>query len=203
MFDAPILNIPAILPIIIIAVTGLALMFIEFWLPEDRKEMVGWLSLVGIIPALLVAFMQWNRSAEAFFTVDNIPMVLVDNFSTFLNVLYLITAALSVLIAVGYIKRAGIERGEYYYLLLFSLCGMMLMGMSNDLILIFLALELLSIPLYILSGFDRERLESEESALKYFLLGAFFIWLLGVWHRIDLRGNWFDSATGNQPCDWR
>ncbi len=173
MFEAPVLNIMAILPIILIAITGLALMFIELWLPDDQKQLVGWLSLIGIAAAFVVVLTQWNHPEEAFFTAAGNPMVLVDNFSTFLNCLYLITAALSVLLAVGYIKRAHIERGEYYYLLLFSICGMMLMGMSNDLILSFLALELLSIPLYILSGFDRKRPESEESALKYFVLGAF------------------------------
>jgi NADH-quinone oxidoreductase subunit N len=67
----------------------------------------------------------------------------------------------------------GLERPEYYMLMLFSLSGMMLMGMSNDLMLIFIALELLSIPLYIMSGFAWPREDSEESAMKYFLLGAF------------------------------
>lgn len=172
--EAPILNVQVILPIIIVAGWSLALMFIDLWIPEDKKEQTGWLSLVGIIPALLVAIGQWGTSAGAFFGVsNNLPMVLSDNYSTYLNVLYLITAALTILISVGYVRRAGIARGEYYFLMLFSLCGMMLMGMSNDLILMFLSLELLSIPLYILSGFDQSRLESEEAALKYFLLGAF------------------------------
>jgi NADH-quinone oxidoreductase subunit N len=67
----------------------------------------------------------------------------------------------------------GLDRGEYYPLLLLSISGMMLMSMAADLIIIFLALELLSIPLYVLSGFARPRQDSEEAALKYFLLGAF------------------------------
>jgi NADH-quinone oxidoreductase subunit N len=99
--------------------------------------------------------------------------VVTDNFSTFLNGVLLLTAFFSVLISLNYLKKAGIERWEFYYLMLFSVSGMMLMGMANDLIIIFLALELLSIPLYILSGFARPRVDSEESALKYFLLGAF------------------------------
>ena len=100
-------------------------------------------------------------------------MVVVDNYGTFLNAIFLLTAFLTVLISVNYLRKANLDRGEYYYLLLFSICGMMLMGMANDLILIFLALELLSIPLYVLSGFARPREDSEESAMKYFLLGAF------------------------------
>jgi NADH-quinone oxidoreductase subunit N len=67
----------------------------------------------------------------------------------------------------------GLERGEYYTLLLFSVTGMMLMAQAADLIVVFLALELLSIPLYVLAAFARPRTESEEAGLKYFLLGAF------------------------------
>jgi NADH-quinone oxidoreductase subunit N len=67
----------------------------------------------------------------------------------------------------------NLERGEYYTLMLFSISGMMLMAQASDLIVVFLALELLSIPLYVLAAFDRPRVESEEAGLKYFLLGAF------------------------------
>jgi NADH-quinone oxidoreductase subunit N len=80
---------------------------------------------------------------------------------------------LGVALAYGYVKRMGIERGEYYTLMLFSISGMMLMAQATDLIVVFLALELLSLPLYVLSAFARPKTESEESGLKYFLLGAF------------------------------
>lgn len=173
MFEAPTLNISTILPIIIVAGWGMALMFIDLALSAERKHLTGWLTLVGIVPALIATLLQWNNSSQGFFAANGLPTVLVDNFSTFLNVIYLVTAILSILISISYVKKAGIDKGEYYFLMLFSICGMMLMGMSNDLIVVFLALELLSIPLYILSGFDRNRPESEESALKYFLLGAF------------------------------
>ncbi|MBU2612036.1 MAG: NADH-quinone oxidoreductase subunit N, partial [Chloroflexi bacterium] len=73
----------------------------------------------------------------------------------------------------GYLKRMDLERGEYYVLMLFSISGMMLMAQAADLIVIFLALELLSIPLYVLAAFARPRADSEEAGLKYFLLGAF------------------------------
>ena len=100
-------------------------------------------------------------------------MVMVDNYSLFINAIILLTAFMTVLISLDYLRKADLERGEYYYLMLFSVSGMMLMAMANDLILIFLALELLSIPLYVLSGFALPRVDSEESAMKYFLLGAF------------------------------
>ena len=76
-------------------------------------------------------------------------------------------------LAYEYLKRMDIERGEYYPLLMLSIGGMMLMPSANDLIVVFLALELLSIPLYIMAGFARPQLESEEASLKYFLLGTF------------------------------
>jgi NADH-quinone oxidoreductase subunit N len=101
-------------------------------------------------------------------------MIVVDNFATFLNFIFLLTGLLTILISHNYLRRTGLDRPEYYMLMLISISGMMLMGLANDLILIFLALELLSIPLYIMSGFAwRTRPESEESAMKYFFLGAF------------------------------
>ena len=81
----------------------------------------------------------------------------------------------------------GIERGEYYALLMFTVGGMMLMAQAGDLIIIFLSLELLSIPLYVMAGFARPRLDSEESALKYFLLGVLRLGVRPVWGGDDLR----------------
>ena len=100
-------------------------------------------------------------------------MVVLDGFSTFVNALLLVSGLLGIALAYGYVKRMGIERGEYYTLLLFSVTGMMLMAQATDLIVVFLALELLSIPLYVLAAFARPKVESEEAGIKYFLLGAF------------------------------
>jgi NADH-quinone oxidoreductase subunit N len=100
-------------------------------------------------------------------------MVVADGFSTFVNALLLVSGLLGVALAYGYVKRMGLERGEYYTLLLFSVTGMMLMAQAADLIVVFLALELLSIPLYVLAAFARPKVESEEAGIKYFLLGAF------------------------------
>jgi NADH-quinone oxidoreductase subunit N len=100
-------------------------------------------------------------------------MIHVDGFSVFLNILFAITGIAAVALAYESFKNLKIQRGEYYVLLLFSLSGMMLMGAAGDLIVIFLALELLSIPLYIMAGMDFNRLESKEASLKYLLLGTF------------------------------
>ena len=100
-------------------------------------------------------------------------MVTLDGFSIFTSALILISGLLGIALAYGYLKRMGIERGEYYALMLFSITGMMLMTQASDLIIVFLALELLSIPLYVLAAFARPNLQSEEAGIKYFLLGAF------------------------------
>ncbi len=96
-----------------------------------------------------------------------------DGFARYLTILFLGSGIAGVGLAHGYLKRMEIERGEYYTLLLFTISGMITMAYAVDLVMIFLALELLSIPLYVLAGYARPQLASEEASLKYFLLGAF------------------------------
>ena len=131
------------------------------------------MSLIGIALAFVQTVGLWGYEGGTFTPTGGDPMVVVDNYATFLNVIILLTAFITVLVSINYLRKANLDRAEYYYLMLFSVSGMMLMGMANDLILVFLALELLSIPLYVLSGFASPRVDSEESAMKYFLLGAF------------------------------
>jgi NADH-quinone oxidoreductase subunit N len=100
-------------------------------------------------------------------------MIIIDGFSTVLQLLLLVLGLIAIAQAYDYLNQREIARGEYYSLVMFSLSGMMLMASAGDLIVVFVSLELLSIPLYIMAGFARPRVESEESAMKYFLLGAF------------------------------
>ncbi|HTK31198.1 MAG TPA: NADH-quinone oxidoreductase subunit N [Candidatus Saccharimonadaceae bacterium] len=100
-------------------------------------------------------------------------MFVHDGFTVFFTLLFLSIAALAVLWSWDYVKRTRINQAEYYALLLSSTLGMILMAASNDLITIFLGLELMSLALYVMVGFRRSQLESNEAALKYFLLGAF------------------------------
>ncbi len=172
-FVAPTFNLILILPVLLIVVWAMLLMVIDLVLPQDKKKWIAWLTLVGIALAFVQTIGLWDYNGGTFTPVGGEPMIAVDNFSLFINIIILLTAFLTVLISINYLKKADIDRPEYYYLMLFSVSGMMLMGMANDLIIVFLALELLSIPLYVLAGFARPRVESEESAMKYFLLGAF------------------------------
>ncbi len=172
-FEIPSIDYFLLLPFIWIVAWGLVLMFVDLVVPEGRKSLTGWLSLVGIVPALILTLLQWNQPGATVTPAGGSPMVIVDRYSVFLNTVLLLTGLLTVLISVNYLEKVNLNRGEYYMLMLFSLSGMMLMSIANDLILVFLALELLSIPLYVLSGFAVPRADSEESAMKYFLLGAF------------------------------
>jgi len=157
-----------ILPLITLVVWACALLLVDLFIPKGRKGWTALLAAVGLALSMGLTLAQAGREASGFS-----GMVTLDGFSTFLSVLFLGSGLLGVAVAYGYLKRMGLERGEFYALLLFSISGMLLMAQAADLIVIFLALELLSIPLYVLAAFARPRADSEESGLKYFLLGAF------------------------------
>lgn len=173
-FQAPAVDYFAISPVLILVVGGLLLLVFELFVTEERSKTVSpYFSFGTLVVALIQSINMWNMNLATFIPQGGQPMILVDNFAIFLNITFIITGLLTILLSFNYLKTVGLDRSEFYMLLLFSISGMMLMGMANDLILIFLALEVLSIPLYIMSGFAAPRPESEESAMKYFLLGAF------------------------------
>jgi NADH-quinone oxidoreductase subunit N len=157
-----------VLPVTILTVWACVLLLVDLFIPKDRKSITALLSALGLALTLGFTLSQIGREIEGFK-----GMVVLDGFSTFVNALLLVSGLLGIALAYGYVKRMGIESGEYYTLLLFSVTGMMLMAQATDLIVVFIALELLSIPLYVLAAFARPKVESEEAGLKYFLLGAF------------------------------
>ncbi len=158
----------AILPLAVLVAWACALLLIDLFLPKERKGWTALLSAVGLLVSLVLTLTRLDQSTTAFN-----GMVSVDGFANFLSLLFLASGLVAIAISYDYIKRMGLDRGEYYVLLLFAVSGMMLMGMASDLIVVFLALELLSIPLYVLAGIATPRSDSEESSLKYFLLGSF------------------------------
>ncbi|HEU0294516.1 MAG TPA: NADH-quinone oxidoreductase subunit N [Anaerolineales bacterium] len=155
-------------PYMLLTVWACVLLLLDLFIPKERKGMTALLSALGLAVTLGFTLSQIGSEHTGFN-----GMVTLDGFSVFVNALLLVSGLLGVALAYGYVKRMGLERGEYYTLLLFSVTGMMLMAQATDLIIIFLALELLSIPLYVLAAFARPKVESEEAGLKYFLLGAF------------------------------
>jgi NADH-quinone oxidoreductase subunit N len=162
------LNFATIGPLTFLTVWACALLLVDLFIPKERKGITALLSALGLAFTLGFTLAQIGTQQSGFQ-----DMVVADGFSTFVNALLLVSGLLGVALAYGYVKRMGLERGEYYTLLLFSVTGMMLMAQAADLIMVFLALELLSIPLYVLAAFARPKIDSEEAGLKYFLLGAF------------------------------
>jgi NADH-quinone oxidoreductase subunit N len=158
----------SLLPFIIVAGWATLLLLVDLWIPANRKGITAGLAALGLIAAIAAVISRFGIEREAF---DG--MIIVDGFSSFLQLLFLGVGLIAISQAYDYLRRRDIERGEYYILLLYSLSGMLLMASAGDLIVVFLAVELLSIPLYVLAAFAIPQAESEESALKYFLLGAF------------------------------
>ncbi|HUM25113.1 MAG TPA: NADH-quinone oxidoreductase subunit N [Anaerolineales bacterium] len=157
-----------ILPLITLIVWSCVLLLVDLFIPKKQKGWTAFLAAFGLVVTLGLTIGQIGQSNTGFS-----GMVLVDGFSTFANVLLLTSGLFGIALAFGYTRRMGIERGEYYTLLIFSVSGMMLMAQAADLIVVFLALELLSIPLYVLAAFSRANSQSQEAGVKYFLLGAF------------------------------
>jgi NADH-quinone oxidoreductase subunit N len=155
-------------PLTFLTLWACVLLLVDLFVPKERKGITALFSVIGLVITLIFTMTQIGKGITAFQ-----GMVVIDGFAVFVNVLLLVTGLLGIALAYGYVKRMGLERGEYYTLLLFSVTGMMLMAQAADLIVVFLALELLSIPLYVLAAFARPNVESEEAGLKYFLLGAF------------------------------
>src|SRR5690606_2780484 len=138
------------------------------FIPKEQKTRTAWLAVAGLAVTFALNLAVYNTTDTAFF-----GMFRADPFSAFLNIVVLLTALITIFLSIDYVKRIGIERGEYYVLILFTCVGIMMMGHANDLVMVFVGLELLSIPLYIMAAFRSPDARSEESGLKYLILGAF------------------------------
>ncbi len=171
MFDIPSfadLNLGATLPALSLSLGLCILLLADVFLPKERRHITPWLALVGVAVSFVLNLFQFNAGGEALS-----GMFISDNFSAFVNMIALAAAFFSILLGIDYMRRQDIQRGEYYVLLLISTVGAMFMGSANDLVVVFVALEMLSIPLYIMAAFRFENAKSEEAGMKYFLLGAF------------------------------
>ncbi len=172
-----------VLPEIILTLTGVLLMFLEAIMKGDRRILgvIAALGLIAAIPASLYA-----SQGPAFQ-----GMLSVDGLATFFRTLVIVAGLVVLFGSSEYLRRENSETGEYYALILFSIVGQCVMVTANDLIMIFIGLEISSIASYILAGYLRDDKRNNESALKYFLLGSFataFL-LYGV--------SWMYGATGS------
>jgi NADH-quinone oxidoreductase subunit N len=168
------LNFRPLAPELILVGMALVLMLFDALYPRRHE-----LSLVLLSEAAIFAAAAWSLYLWRWTDNPNNPtsvlgnMVLADKYAVFFRLVILAVAALGVLVSSHYLQRAGDARGEFYPLLLFATAGMTLIVSAADLFLVFLALEILSLSLYLLTGFSFRRLASAEASMKYFLIGAF------------------------------
>jgi NADH-quinone oxidoreductase subunit N len=158
-----------VLPEMIVIGTALVVLLADLFLPEDNKRPLAFLGTAGTLLALFATVSLGYGSHEYGFS----GMVANDGLAWFTNVSILCATAMVLLMSTSYGEWEGTQKGEFHSLILLSASGMMLMARGTDLMTVFLGLETLSIPIYVLVGFHRNRFRSIEGSLKYFLLGAF------------------------------
>jgi NADH-quinone oxidoreductase subunit N len=197
-------NFQVIFPIVLLVISGVVLLLVSAWTPPYRTWLAPLWAALTLVATLVLLLWPGRESAGAFDA-----MAVSDGFSIFVSVLFLVSGLVGVGLSVDYFKCGGECRSEYFVLLLFSVAGMMLMAVALDLIIIFLALELLSLPLYVMVAAACRQSQAEEASLKYFLMGAFasgFV-LYGValifgatgTTNIFLIADAFQSGAFNQP----
>jgi NADH-quinone oxidoreductase subunit N len=168
-FKAPHLDYAALAPELILTGVLVLVLVVDLFVDEDRKAVVAQVSGVGVLASLLpIAFLAVDGDDRSMFS----GAYVVDDFSLVLKALFLVSGYVVLLMSTDHIEEGDYWKGEYSFLLLSSLLGMVVMCSSRDLLTIFVALELLSLPAYMLAGWRKRDLRSNEAALKYYLLGV-------------------------------
>jgi NADH-quinone oxidoreductase subunit N len=162
----------ALLPEIVLSVWAMVVLLVDVFEKGDRSvPSSAWiprLTLVGVV--LAIGANGWLLTLRE---VTPVGMIALDGFRIFVNFIFLLAAGLFVLISTRYFEEEHLRLGELYVLVLLATVGMMVFAGSRDLMVIFIGLELMSVPIYVLTGANRRDMRSGEGAIKYFLLGAF------------------------------
>lgn len=171
-FSTPLHYFLALLPECVLAIGAMLILLVDVFEKGSRSEpssrMIGWMSLFTILVA--AAANGWLLSLNEVSQHAGIP---IDGFRIFTNFLFLLSAALFVLISERYLEQERLRLGEVYVLVLLATVGMMAFAGTRDLMVMFIGLEMMSVPVYVLTGVNRRDWRSAEGAIKYFLLGAF------------------------------
>src|SRR3954452_20253594 len=162
-----------ILPELVLTGGALLVLIADVLLPKKSRGALAWVALlaIGATLAALVPFRHTHVEVAH-------GLLAVDQFALFFKVVFLLAAAITVLMSVRYLAIEGASPGEYYFLILCATLGMMIMAGGIDLITIFIGLETMAVSFYILAGFIKPSQRSNEAAVKYFLLGAFSLGIL-------------------------
>ncbi|HEX8266550.1 MAG TPA: NADH-quinone oxidoreductase subunit N [Pyrinomonadaceae bacterium] len=168
----PEINFPLILPETIVAAVAAIVMLIDCFAPRQRF-VTSALSIVGLLAAGAATIWLWTSPGLAANPNDFNGMMTLDALRLSFTLVFLLVSICTILISEIWVTNENVPAGEYHSLLLFATVGMMLMASGNDLVILFLGLETLSIATYVLAGLRRTDLRSNESSLKYFILGSF------------------------------
>jgi NADH-quinone oxidoreductase subunit N len=164
----PVQDLYRIAPEIVLCLFGMLIMLIDPFVPAGRQRTMGWLAFAGTLGAFASLGWMFMNPGSAYS-----GLLRADTFSLFVHGIVIAVAALAILGSFDYLDHEGIQRGEYYALILFATAGMGILAGANELVTAFVGLEISSISTYILAGFRRNALKSNEASLKYFLLGSF------------------------------
>src|SRR6185437_11190372 len=167
----PILKWSLIAPELLVCITAVVVMLVDAFVRPTQRWITGGISLLGIVAGAVSVVWLWSTgtpSADAFN-----GMIVLDELRLGFTLIFLLVSGLTLLISTVWVEGEQLPAGEFHSLLLFATVGMMLMASGNDLVIIFLGLEILSIATYVMAGFRRTDIRSNESSLKYFILGSF------------------------------
>jgi NADH-quinone oxidoreductase subunit N len=188
-----VMDLSAISAEIAIAATGLLILLADLFTKENQKILLAVIAVVGILVAGFLTFTQYDNTltgrvlyeqteegldqiyagAQTDIGFEGDGAVIVDNFSVIFRYIFLLSLLLTVILSTNYLRREEMEAGEYFALLFFCTLGMMVMASAADFITLFIGLETLSIPVYALAGYQKNRIRSNEASLKYLIMGAF------------------------------
>src|SRR4051812_9122024 len=166
---APSTNVSVILPELVIAAAGVIVMLYDSFVPKQRA-VTGAISIIAVIIAGVLLANMWGGNVPASSWGG---MIANDNLRVSFSFVFLLVALVTVLVSTVWVERENVPVGEYHALLLFATFGMMMMSAGNDLVVIFLGLETSSIATYVMAGMRKSDLKSNESSMKYFILGSF------------------------------
>jgi NADH-quinone oxidoreductase subunit N len=167
----PDVNLWLILPELIVCVVGVVVMLADAFGKPTQRWVTGAISMAGLLAAAVAAawlWVSWQGAAQAFN-----GMIVLDELRLGFTFVFIIVSALTILVSMVWVENERLPAGEFHSLLMFATAGMMFMASAGDLVIVFLGLEILSIATYVMCGFRRTDVRSNESSMKYFILGSF------------------------------
>ena len=167
----PVINWMLIAPEVIVCLAAVVVMLVDAFVRPNQRWITGTISLVGVVAAAVSTIALWAGGTTAGDAFNG--MIVLDELRLGFTLIFLLVSGLTLLISTVWVDGENLPAGEFHSLLLFATVGMMLMASGNDLVIVFLGLEILSIATYVMAGFRRTDVRSNESSLKYFILGSF------------------------------